>query len=41
MKLFCKDCDSRKNAMFLLLAAAGLMEFLFITLESLFSGLAY
>ena len=41
MKLFCKDCDSKKKAMFLLLAAAGVMEFLFITLESLFSGLAY
>lgn len=41
MKLFCKDCDSKKKAMFLLLAAAGAMEFLFITLESLFSGLAY
>ena len=41
MKLFCKEGDSRKNTMFLLLAAAGVLEFLFMTLENRFSGLAY
>lgn len=41
MKLFCKDCDSRKSMMLLLLGAALILEFLFITLENQFSGLAY
>lgn len=41
MKLWKKDGDSRKNLMMLCLAAAGVMEFLFITLENLFGGLGY
>ena len=41
MKLFCKEGDSRKNMMMLFLAAALIMEFLFITLESQFSYLGY
>ena len=41
MKLFCKDCDSRKRMMLLLLGAVLILEFLFITLENQFSGLAY
>ena len=41
MKLFSKDCDSRKRMMLLFLGAALILEFLFITLENQFSGLTY
>ena len=41
VKLFCKDCDPRKRMMLLFLGAALILEFLFITLENQFSGLAY
>ena len=41
MKLFCKESDSRKRMLLLLLMAAGIMEFLFIILESQFSYLGY
>ena len=41
MKLFSKESDSRKRMMLLFLIAAGIMEFLFITLENLFYGFGY
>lgn len=41
MKLFSKESDSRKRMMLLFLVAAGIMEFLFITLENLFYGFGY
>lgn len=41
MKLFPKESDSRKRMMLLFLVAAGIMEFLFITLENLFYGFGY
>ena len=41
MKLFCKEGDSGKGMMLLLLMAAGILEFLFITLENMFGGLGY
>lgn len=41
MKLWNKEGDSRKNMMMLYLMAAGIMEFLFITLESQLSYLGY
>lgn len=41
MKLFQKESLSGKNMPFLLLLAAGIIEFLFITLESRFSGVCY
>lgn len=41
MKLWHKEGDSGKNVMLLYLLAAGIMEFLFITLESQFSYLGY
>ena len=41
MKLLQKESLSRKNMPLLLLLAAGIIEFLFITLESRFSGVCY
>jgi len=41
MKLLKKEDLSGKNLPLLLLLAAGVLEFLFITLESLFSGIGY
>ena len=41
MKLLQKEGISGKKVPFLLLAAVGVIEFLFITLESRFSGISY